>query len=90
MFNNAYKKVEIIDRINLQLGWLSYNDKGKEPSYFVVDTCTNYIHELEVYSWKEDKDNEPEDGNDHMINSTQYGWIPYRDKIGVKRNEGGR
>ena len=32
----------------------------------------------------------PEDGNDHMINSTQYGWIPYRDKIGVKRNEGGR
>ena len=90
LFNNAYKKVEIIDRINLQLGWLSYNDKGKEPSYFVVDTCTNYIHELEVYSWKEDKDNEPEDGNDHMINSTQYGWIPYRDKIGVKRNEGGR
>ena len=91
LFNNAYKKVEIIDRINLQLGWLSYNDeKGKEPSYFVVDTCENYIHELEVYSWKEEKDNEPEDGNDHMINSTQYGWIPYRDKIGVKRNEGDR
>lgn len=89
LFNNAYKKVEIIDRINLQLGWLSYNNRGKEPSYFVVDTCTNYIHELEVYSWKEDKDNEPEDGNDHMINSTQYGWIPYRDKIGVRRNEGG-
>lgn len=91
LFNNAYKKVEIIDRINLQLGWLSYNDeKGKEPSYFVVDTCENYIHELEVYSWKEEKDNEPEDGNDHMINSTQYGWIPYRDKIGVKRDEGDR
>ncbi len=91
LFNNAYKKVEIIDRINLQLGWLSYNDeKGKEPSYFVVDTCENYIHELEVYSWMEDKDSTPEDGNDHMINSTQYGWIPYRDKIGVKRNEGDR
>lgn len=85
LFNNAYKKVEIIDRINLQLGWLSWNDKGKEPDYFVVDTCENYIHELEVYSWQEDKDNTPEDGNDHMINSTQYGWIPYRDKIGVKK-----
>lgn len=91
IFNNAYKKVQIIDRINLQLGWLSYNDgKGKEPSYFVVDICRNYIHELEVYSWLEDKDSTPEDGNDHMINSTQYGWIPYRDKIGVKRNEGDR
>lgn len=85
LFNNAYKKVEIIDRINLQLGWLSWNDKGKEPDYFVVDSCGNYIHELEVYSWQEDKDNTPEDGNDHMINSTQYGWIPYRDKIGVKK-----
>ncbi len=85
LFNNAYKKVEIIDRINLQLGWLSWNDKGKEPDYFVVDTCENYIHELEVYSWQEDKDNTPEDGNDHMVNSTQYGWIPYRDKIGVKK-----
>lgn len=85
LFNNAYKKVEIIDRINLQLGWLSWNDKGKEPDYFIVDICENYIHELEVYSWQEDKDNTPEDGNDHMINSTQYGWIPYRDKIGVKK-----
>lgn len=86
LFNNAYKKVEIIDRINLQLGWLSWNDEqGKEPSYFVVDSCENYIHELEVYSWMEDKDSTPEDGNDHMINSTQYGWIPYRDKIGVKK-----
>ncbi len=84
-FNNAYKKVEIIDRINLQLGWLSYNDRGKEPSYFVVDTCEQYIHEMEVYSWQEDKDNTPEDKNDHMINSTQYAWIPYREKIGVKK-----
>lgn len=89
LFNNAYKKVEIIDRINLQLGWLSYNDeKGKQPSYFIVDTCENYIHELEVYSWMEEKDATPEDGNDHMINSTQYGFIPYRDKIGVRKNEG--
>ena len=84
LFNNAHKKVVIIDRINLQLGWMAFDDEaGKEPDYYVVDTCTNYIGEMETYSWKEDKDNEPEDGNDHMVNSTQYGWIPYRDKIGM-------
>lgn len=83
-FNNAHKSLKIINRIKLQLGWLSYNDKGKEPSYFIVDTCKEYIRELECYSWKEDKDEEPEDANDHMINSTQYGWIPFRDKIGKR------
>ncbi len=85
LFNNAYKKVTIIDRINLQLGWMAFDDEaGKQPDFFVVDTCTNYIGEMGTYSWKEDKDNEPEDGHDHMVNSAQYGWIPYRDKIGVK------
>lgn len=84
IFNNAYKKVEIIDRINLELGWLSWDDEAqKEPVFYVVDTCTNFITEHEIYSWLENKDNTPEDKNDHMINSTQYGWIPYRDKIGV-------
>jgi len=84
MFNNAYKKVEIIDRIILELGWLSYDDEaGKEPYFYVVDTCTTFITEHEVYSWLEGKDNTPEDKNDHMINSSQYGWIPYRDRIGV-------
>ncbi|WFR56395.1 terminase [Anaerocolumna sp. AGMB13025] len=84
MFNGAYKAVEIIDRIILQLGWLSYDDEaGKEPVFYVVETCTVFISESEIYSWLEGKDNTPEDKNDHMINSTQYGWIPYRDKIGV-------
>lgn len=87
IFNNAYKKVTIIDRINLQLGWMSFNDdEGIEPSFCIVDTCVNYKTELEVYSWLEDKDCEPEDGNDHMVNSVQYGWIPYRDKIGIDNN----
>ena len=27
------------------------------------------------------KDNTPEDGHDHMVNSVQYGWIPYQSKI---------
>lgn len=85
-FNDAYKRVEIIDRINLQLGWMSFDDEhGKEPCFFVLDHCKNYINELDTYSWQEDKDNTPEDGHDHMINSDQYGWIPYRDKIGVER-----
>ena len=78
VFNDAHKKVKIIDRINLQLGWLHTGH------YLVVDTCTNHITELETYSWQEDKDNTPEDANDHTINGSQYGWIPYRDKIGIE------
>lgn len=84
LFNSAYKKVQIIDRINLQLGWMAYDDEaGKEPVFLVVDSCKNYIGEMGTYSWCEDKDNTPEDKNDHMINSVQYGWIPYRSRIGV-------
>ena len=33
----------------------------------------------------EDHDNTPEDGNDHMINSVQYAFIPYKGKISVSR-----
>lgn len=77
-FNNAYKKMQIIDRINLQLGWIH------NMYYLVVDSCINHIRELETYSWMEDKDNTPEDANDHTINSCQYAWIPYANKIGVE------
>lgn len=81
-FNNAYKKITIVDRIRLQLGWMSFIDKrGREPSFYVVETCEHYIRELENYSWKEDEDEEPEDANDHMVNSVQYAWIPYKGKI---------
>ena len=52
--------------------------------YFVVDTCINHITELETYSWQEDKDNIPEDANDHTINASQYGWLPYKEKIGLE------
>ncbi len=78
VFNPAYKKIKIIDRINTQLGWLHTGD------YLVVDTCKNHIRELENYSWKIDKDNEPEDSGDHTINASQYGFIPYIPKIGAK------
>lgn len=76
-FIPAWKQLKIIDRINLQLGWFAHDQ------YLVCEDCPAMIRELESYSWKSDKDAEPEDGNDHMINSTQYGWIPYKHKIGV-------
>lgn len=75
-FNDAWKKMKIIDRINFQLGWFS------EMNYFILEHCSATIEELENYSWKEDADNEPEDKNDHCINSAQYSWIPYQAKIG--------
>ena len=79
-FIESYKKVEILDRIKLQLGWIQQN------CYLVVDTCANHIAELEKYSWDEEKDI-PEDRHDHTINSQQYGWIPYRNMIGFETEE---
>lgn len=79
-FIDAYKKVLIIDRIKLMLGWI------QQGCYLVVDTCVNHLSELDKYSWKEDKD-EPEDRNDHTINSSQYSWIPYRHMIGFETEE---
>lgn len=69
------KSVRIVDRINLMLGWI------KDKNYLVVNSCSNHIHELNTYSWKDDL---PEDANDHTINASQYAFIPIRDKIGAK------
>lgn len=79
-FNPAWKKRRVIDRIIAQLGWLA----GEEPCFYVLEHCVNYIGELEAYSWQEDKDNEPEDGHDHMVNSVQYAFLPYEAKIGKR------
>ena len=80
VFNNAWKQLHIIDRINLQLGWLA------QECYFILEHCTNSISEMELYSWQEEKDNTPEDAHDHCINSNQYGFIPYKNKIGSDIN----
>ena len=80
-FIPAYKKTKIIDRIKLMLSWL------QQGAYLVLDHCVNHISELERYSWKEDKDNEPEDRNDHTINASQYGWLPYKMMIGDEKDE---
>jgi PBSX family phage terminase large subunit len=76
-FIDSYKKVEILDRIKLQLGWI------EQGCYLVVDTCTEHLAELDRYSWDEEKD-KPEDRNDHTINASQYGWIPYRTLVGFE------
>lgn len=73
----AWKKTKVIDRINLQAGWMAHGD-----FLLVGDTCQPEIDELNLYSWKEDKDNEPEDRNDHCINADQYSWLPYKEQIG--------
>lgn len=82
-FISAYKKTTIIDRILLQISWL------QQDAYLVLEHCVNHISELERYSWKEDKNNEPEDRNDHTINASQYAWLPYKMQIGDKDEMGG-
>jgi phage terminase large subunit len=76
-FTPAWKKTKIIDRINLQSGWMASGH-----FMLVEDYCKPEIDELVSYSWKEDKDNEPEDGHDHAINADQYSWLPYKNRIG--------
>lgn len=75
-FQNAWKKLKVIDRIHLQLGWYQTND------YLILSHCKEHIRELETYSWKDSK-YEPEDRNDHTINASQYGWIPFVKEIGI-------
>lgn len=76
-FASAWKKTQIIDRINLQSGWMAHGD-----FLIVEDYCKPEIDELNAYSWMDGKDNTPEDRNDHCINADQYSWLPYKDKIG--------
>ena len=73
--------MKIIDRIYLFAGWLT---RGHA---FILDHCTETITELETYSWLDNKDNTPEDGHDHCINADQYGFIPYKMKIGSGENK---
>lgn len=73
-FISANKKMKIIDRINLMLGWIA------NRQYLVVNTCNEHIREFGTYSWTE-KDI-PEDTNDHTINASQYGWMPLQRYIG--------
>jgi hypothetical protein len=44
-FVPAWKQMQIIDRINTQLGWIS------KRQYLVTEACKVHIHELNTYSW---------------------------------------
>ncbi|MDE7389510.1 MAG: terminase [Lachnospiraceae bacterium] len=74
-FIPAFKQTKIIDRIHLQSAWLASGD------FLILEHCKNYIAELNIYSWQENK-YAPEDGHDHCINSCQYAWLPYKTMIG--------
>lgn len=76
-FTPAYKETKIMDRINFQLGWIA------RLEFYVLAHCKEYLREIGVYSWKDDKD-EPEDRNDHTINACQYAWLPFVAEIGHK------
>ena len=77
VFNPAYKDMKVLDRINLQLGWIA---KGQ---FYICSHCLESLRELGVYAWKDDKD-EPEDRNDHTVNACQYAWLPFIKNIGDK------
>ena len=79
-FIPAFKKTKIIDRIHLQSAWLSAGD------FLILEHCGNYIAEMNIYSWKEDR-YEPEDCHDHCINSVQYAFLPYKNRIGSVKFE---
>lgn len=73
-FVGAWKKTINIVRIQLQQSWMKTHD------FFVCETCSDYISELDSYSY--DDKGQPEDGNDHSIQGCQYAWLPFKDKIG--------
>jgi hypothetical protein len=58
------------------LNWIENGD------YIVCLNCINHIRELGAYSWDDKKPDEPEDRNDHTINSSQYSFLAYKYDIG--------
>ena len=73
-FTGAWKRTKIVTRIQLQQSWMQTGD------FLIVDTCKDYIGEMNSYSW--DEKNQPEDAHDHSINGCQYAWLPYKKMIG--------
>lgn len=79
-FAPSWKKLPIIDRLMLERGW-----SAQGLVYIIVEYCKAHIDEQNVYSWLENKQL-PEDANDHTVNASQYGWMPYKHMIGTERN----
>lgn len=73
-FVGAWKKTPNLTRVQLTQSWLNTDD------FFIVESCTGYLNECDVYSFKED--GSLEDGNDHHIQGCQYAWLPFKKMIG--------
>lgn len=73
-FKPAWKRMTNNTRVQLQEAWLHSGD------FLVVDTCKDYIGEMNVYGF--DEDGKLEDANDHSIQGGQYAWMPYKADIG--------
>lgn len=74
--NGSYKKITIDTRIRAQRQWIEHG------FFYVLDHCETYIKEMNVYSYDEKEDGKPEDKNDHMINSVQYAFMAFMNRIG--------
>ena len=73
-FIGSWKKTPNLTRVQLTQSWINTND------FLIVNTCTGYLGECDVYSFTED--GKLEDGNDHHIQGCQYAWLPYKKIIG--------
>ena len=73
-FVGAWKKTTNLTRVQLEQSWLKTED------FLIVETCTDYLGECDVYSFTEDGN--LEDGNDHNIQGCQYAWLPFKKIIG--------
>ena len=73
-FVPAWKKTKNVTRVQLEQSWLKTGD------FLIVDTCTAYLEECDVYSYTEE--GTLEDKNDHSIQGCQYAWLPHKKKIG--------
>lgn len=75
----SWKVMSIVDRIEFENSLYQ-----SDHCLIVEEDCKEHINELNVYSWK-DKKQEPEDANDHTINSSQYGFAPFVQLLGPYR-----
>ena len=67
------------------LKWIIRRFLEKDLPSDEKDLTWEYAYALhKMPTWLENQDNTPEDGHDHTINSGQYGFLPYKDKIGGK------
>ena len=65
---------QVIEGIQMMNSKLRPKGNG-EPSLYVLDECHNWIEEVELYRWKQTRDqikDEPEKENDHLMDATRY------------------